>query len=138
VSIRVDNFFFDECMLRIQKGKGDKDRVVPILPTLAQELQTHLAGRKAGFLFETRSATKFSPRRIQQIIKETAADAGIAKRVYPHLLRHTVAQHLLEGGMPLDQVQKFLGHAKIETTQIYASSSTTMIQQSYRQALEGR
>ncbi|HTP24431.1 MAG TPA: tyrosine-type recombinase/integrase [Anaeromyxobacteraceae bacterium] len=48
----------------------------------------------------------------------------------PHLLRHTVAQRLLEGGMPL-----FLGHQKLETTQIYASSSPRMIQDSYRRAL---
>jgi integrase/recombinase XerD len=122
-------------MLRIRRGKGGKERFVPILPGLAQELSTFLDGRAAGFLFETQSATAFTPRRVQQIIKEVAAAAGITKRVYPHLLRHTVAQHLLEGGMPLDQVQKFLGHAKIETTQIYAQSSPAMIQDSYRRAL---
>lgn len=135
VAIRVEDFFFDETMIRIRKGKGGKERVVPILPELAQELRTHLAGREAGFLFETRSAGADSPRRVQQIIKAVAAEAKITKRVYPHLLRHTVAQHLLEGGMPLDQVQKFLGHAKIETTQIYAESSPAMLQNSYRRAL---
>ena len=135
VAITVGDFFFDECMLRIKKGKGGKQRVVPLLPEIAHELHTHLAEREAGYLFETRSATAYTPRRVQQIIKAAAAQAGIAKRVYPHLLRHTVAQHLLEGGMPLDQVQKFLGHAKIETTQIYAESSTAMIQESYRRAL---
>jgi integrase/recombinase XerD len=138
VALRVEDFFFEECMLRIRKAKGGKERVVPILPELAQELRTHLVGREAGSLFETRTATSLSPRRVQQIIKEVAAGAGIAKRVYPHLLRHTVAQHLLEGGMPLDQVQKFLGHAKIETAQIYATSSPAMIQESYRRALGGR
>jgi integrase/recombinase XerD len=135
VAIRVDDFFFEECMLRIRKGKGGKQRVVPVLPELAQELRTHLGDREAGALFETRSSKAYSPRRVQQIIKEVAATAGITKRVYPHLLRHTVAQHLLEGGMPLEQVQKFLGHAKIETTQIYADSSPAMIQDSYRRAL---
>lgn len=135
VAIRVDDFFFDEAMLRVRKGKGGKERFVPILPGLAQEVRTHLGGRAAGYLFETRSATAFTPRRVQQIIKKVASEAQITKRVYPHLLRHTVAQHLLEGGMPLDQVQKFLGHSKIETTQIYADSSPAMIQDSYRRAL---
>jgi len=50
-------------------------------------------------------------------------------------MRHTVAQHLLEGGMPLEQVQRFLGHASITTTQIYAESSAAMIRDSYRKAL---
>ncbi len=135
VAIKADDFFLEETMLHIRNGKGDKERYVPILPDLAQELSTHLNGRKAGFLFETRSARRYTPRRVQQIVKGVAAAAGITKRVYPHLLRHTIAQHLLEGGMPLEQVQKFLGHEKLETTQIYAESSPHMIRDSYRRAL---
>jgi integrase/recombinase XerD len=69
-------------------------------------------------LFDTVQHTRYSPRRIQQVIKETAADAGSNKRVYPHLLRRSVATTLLERGVPIDQIQKFLGHAKLETTQI--------------------
>jgi integrase/recombinase XerD len=88
-----------------------------------------------GHLFETNRATQYSPRRIQQIIKETAEHAQIAKRVYPHLLRHSVATTLLERGMPIEQMQKFLGHAKLETTQVYAESSTEMLRESYQRAL---
>src|SRR6266853_6367564 len=72
------------------------------------------------------------PRRIQQIVQETAALAGITTRVYPHLLRHSVATTLLERGMPLEQIQQFLGHTKLETTQIYAASTTAMIKESYQ------
>jgi len=135
VAIRVDDFFLEEAMIHIRKGKGRKERYVPILPELAQELRTHLKDRKAGNLFESRYARAFTTRRVQQIVKEIAIGAGIRKRVYPHLLRHTVAQRLLEGGMPLDQVQKFLGHEKLETTQTYAQSSPRMIKDSYRRAL---
>jgi integrase/recombinase XerD len=137
VNIKVNELFFDEQMILISKAKGRKSRYVPILPELAQELRTHLGARANGHLFETIHSTPYSPRRIQQIIKETADEAKITKRVYPHLLRHSVATTLLERGMPLEQIQKFLGHSKLETTQIYAESSPEMIKDSYQRALGG-
>jgi integrase/recombinase XerD len=135
VGLKVCDFFLDEAMLIVRHGKGDKGRSVPILPTLAQELRTHLGDRRAGYLFETRSARSYTPRRVQQIVKEIATAANIEKRVYPHLLRHTAAQHLLDGGMPLEHVQRFLGHENIDTTQIYAQSTPAAIRESYRKAL---
>jgi integrase/recombinase XerD len=137
VNIKVNELFFDEQMILIAKAKGGKSRYVPILPELAQELRTHLGARANGHLFETIHSTPYSPRRIQQIIKETADEAKITKRVSPHLLRHSVATTLLERGMPLEQIQTFLGHSKLETTQIYAESSPEMIKDSYQRALGG-
>ena len=134
VSLKVEDFFFDEQMILINHGKGGKSRYVPILPELSHELRTHLGGRATGYIFESNRQTKFSTRRIQQIVKETADRAGIIKKVHPHLLRHTVATFLLEKGMPLEQIQKFLGHSKIETTQIYAESSTAMMKEGYQRA----
>ena len=136
-NIKVEHFFFDELMILINKGKGGKSRYVPILSELAQELRTHLGDRATGFLFETNRHLPYSPRRIQQIVRATAEGAKIKKRVYPHLLRHSVATTLLERGMPIDQIQKFLGHSKLETTQVYAESTTEMIKESYRRALSG-
>jgi integrase/recombinase XerD len=135
VNIKVEDFFFGEAMILITKGKGGKSRYVPILPELAQELRTHLGTRTMGYLFETNRHLPYSPRRVQQIVKATAAKAKIKKRVYPHLLRHSVATTLLERGMPIEQIQKFLGHAKLETTQVYAESTPEMIKDSYRRAL---
>lgn len=134
-NIKVEHFFFDELMILIEKGKGGKSRYVPILAGLAQELRTHLGNRGTGFLFETNRHLPYSPRRIQQIVKAKAERAKIRKRVYPHLLRHPVATTLLERGMPIDQIQKLLGHSKLETTQVYAESTTEMIKESYRRAL---
>jgi integrase/recombinase XerD len=96
VNVKVEEFFLDEAMILITKGKGGKSRYVPILPGLAQELRTHLGTRTSGFLFETNRHLPYSPRRIQQIVKATAERAKIKKRVYPHLLRHSVATTLLE------------------------------------------
>jgi len=111
VNIRVEDFFLDEAMILIAKGKGGKSRYVPILPELAQELRTHLGNRTAGYLFETNRHLPYSPRRLQQIVKVTAEKAKIKKRVDPYLLRHSVATTLLERGMPIEQIQKFLAHA---------------------------
>ncbi len=137
VNIKVEHVFFDEQMMLIEKAKGGKSRYIPILPELAQELRTHLGDRATGYLFETIHCQPYSPRRIQQIVKETAQEAKITKRVYPHLLRHSVAMTLLERGMPLEQIQKLLGHSKLETTQIYAESTPEMIKESYQRALRG-
>ncbi len=92
VNIKADEVFFEEQMILISKAKGGKSRYVPILPQLAQELRTHLGHRTTGYLFETVQHTQYSPRRIQQIIKETAADAadhqaGVSASLAP-LRRH--------------------------------------------------
>ena len=64
-------------------------------------------------------------------------EAKIAKRVYPHLLCHSVATTLLEHAMSLEQIQMLLGYSKLETTQIYAESTPEMIKESYQRALGG-
>lgn len=135
VRIRVEDFFLDEAMILLTTGKGGKQRSVPILPALAQEVRTYLGNRTTGYLFETNRHDAYSPRRIQQIVKTTAAAAKIRKRVYPHLLRHSVATILLEHGMPIEQIQKFLGHVRLETTQVYAEATPAMIHDSFRKAL---
>jgi integrase/recombinase XerD len=80
VNIRADEVFFEEQMMLISKARGGKSHYVPILPQLAQELRTHLGNRTTGYLFETVQHVQYSPRRIQQIIKETAAKAWSASR----------------------------------------------------------
>jgi len=66
-----------------------------------------------------------------------AAEARITERVYPHSLRHSVAAILIERGMPIEQIQKLLGHTRLETTQVYAQSTTAMVKASYQKALSG-
>src|SRR5438552_13109190 len=135
VHLQVPDVYFDEQMLLITQAKGGKQRYVPLLPDLTHELRTYLRDRTTGPLFVTIRHTTYTPRRIQQIMQETAARAGITTRVYPHLLRHSVATTLLERGLPLEQIQQFLGHTTLDTTQIYAASTTAMIKESYQKAL---
>jgi integrase/recombinase XerD len=137
VNLRVEDAFLDgqTPQIYISKAKKDSVRYVPILPGLAQELRTHLAGRGRGYLFESNRHNRYSQRAIQKLIHQAAQAAGISKRVYPHLLRHSIAQLLLDRGMPQEQLQKFLGHLNPKTTQIYAESSLAQVAESYSRVL---
>ena len=128
----------DPPQLHVTHAKGGSDRYVPMLPSLAQELRTHLRGRRTGYLFESNRHTRYSVRAVQARVAACARAAGISKRVYPHLLRHSIATLLLDSGhVPLDQVQKFLGHLQLATTQIYAETSVRALGDNYVRALGG-
>ena len=86
----VEDISFAELEIRV-RDKGGKTRDVPILQSLANELRIHLGDRLSGFVFPSPRGGPYSRRRVQQIVKELAAVAEIRKRVYPHLLRHTIA-----------------------------------------------
>jgi integrase/recombinase XerD len=126
----------DPPQIHITWAKRQADRYVPIMPALADELRTHLNGRSSGFLFESNRHTRYSTRTVQSVVTDCARAAGIEKRVYPHLLRHSVATILLDSGLvPIEQVQKFLGHLNVSTTQIYAETSLRGLGENYVRAL---
>lgn len=137
VNIKIEHINFGENEIYVEKGKRNKQRFVPTFPFLKQEILTHVGSRKQGYLFETRLNNKFSTRRVQQIIKQISKEAGIERKVYPHLLRKSIATFLLNRGMPIDQVQLFLGHSKLETTQIYAKTSIQNLKENYQRLIEG-
>src|SRR5262249_298668 len=141
VHICVEDLHLDDDPPRIHlaHAKGQANRSVPILPALAQELRTHLQGRRRGYLFESNRHARYAGRTGQTIVKQCAEAAGISKRVHPHLLRHSIATILLDSGqVPIDQVRKFLGHLHLSTTQIYAETSLRALGQSYVRALGGQ
>jgi integrase/recombinase XerD len=138
IHIRVENLHLDDDppQIRLTHAKGQAQRYVPILPALAQELRTHLQGRRQGYLFESNRHTRYAVRTVQTIVKQCAETAGITKRVHPHLLRHSIATILLDSGqVPIDQVRKFLGHLHLSTTQVYAETSLQALGENYVRAL---
>jgi integrase/recombinase XerD len=108
-------------------GKGNKTRLArigrkaldAIADYLANERPSLVTKRTSSHLFISVRGGPLSPDRVRQIVKERAAMAGIDGNVYPHLLRHSFATHLLEGGADLRVIQELLGHSDIATTQIY-------------------
>jgi integrase/recombinase XerD len=138
VQVRVQDLHLDSDppQIHLVHAKAGASRYVPILPSLAQELRTHLQARRRGYVFESNRHTHYAVRTVQTMVAACARDASITKRVYPHLLRHSIATILLDSGqMPIDQLQKFLGHQRLSTTQIYAETSVRTLGDNYLRAL---
>jgi integrase/recombinase XerD len=123
---RLENLDLQEKFIRVT-GKGNKTRIVPIGAVACEALDHYLAverlalvkRRTSSHIFLSVRGGSLSPDRVREIVKERAAKAGMEKNMYPHLLRHSFATHLLEGGADLRVIQELLGHADISTTQIY-------------------
>jgi integrase/recombinase XerD len=107
----------------IVRGKGNKERMVPLHKAAVEVLQAYLAVRKGDsrWLFPSRGSEGYLTRqRFAQLLKELAVKAGLdPQKISPHTLRHSFASHLLAGGADLRVIQELLGHVDISTTQIY-------------------
>ena len=118
-------------------GKGDKQRLVPVgreaLETVARYLQhgrpALLKGRVSPALFVTNRGKSMTRQGFWKLLKKHGKSAGIYRKLSPHVLRHTFATHLLEGGADLRSLQAMLGHADIGTTQIYTHVLRSRLQQ---------
>ena len=123
---RLEHLDLEDRFLRVT-GKGNKTRLVPVGGRALEALNTCLANERptlvtrktSSQIFISIRGTQLSPDRVRQIVKERAKQAGISQNIYPHLLRHSFATHLLENGADLRVIQELLGHADISTTQIY-------------------
>ena len=121
------------------RGKGDKERLVPVGDQARAALKAYLAerwrflhdGKTSRFLFPSRgSEGHLTRRRCGQLMKELALEAGLdPARLSPHVLRHAFASHLIDHGADLRSVQEMLGHADIATTQIYTHVQSRRLQQ---------
>jgi integrase/recombinase XerD len=106
-------------------GKGNKERMVPVHARALSAMRAYLAERERRFktpaaeLFLGRGGKKLSRVQFWRRLQELGRRAGIKQKLHPHLLRHTFATHLLQGGADLRSVQEMLGHADLATTQIY-------------------
>ncbi len=124
------------------RGKGSKERIVPVGSQAIDSLRTYLNGARAKLVgltgethvFVNRRGTALSRQGLYKIVQRHARSAGLAGRMSPHTLRHTFATHLLAGGCDLRSLQEMLGHADIATTQIYTHLSVERLRDVYFEA----
>jgi integrase/recombinase XerC len=135
---RADAPATDGGMLRV-KGKGGKERIVPVLPAVAEAIATYLtfcpyAPGPNDPLFVGARGGALNPRIVQRAMEKLRSAFGLPQTATPHALRHSFATHLLANGGDLRSIQELLGHASLSTTQIYTGVDTERLLSAYRDA----
>jgi integrase/recombinase XerD len=128
-----------EARVLVARGKGSKERLVPVGAPAAEAVKAYLSGareallrgRRSKDLFVTPRGRRMTRQGMAKLLGRYARGAGISRRVSPHKLRHSFATHLLEGGADLRAVQAMLGHADVTTTQIYTHVDRTHARKLY-------
>lgn len=143
--VAIDRADFDKQNLRIKlKGKGKKERIVPITKNAAEwitaylehaerhaEINGHAAQIDENAIFLNRHGTRLTVRSVDRKFDKYLTASGLAGKVTPHTIRHTIATHWLENGMDLKTIQVLLGHSSLATTTIYTQVSTTLKKKVY-------
>jgi integrase/recombinase XerD len=142
VNLTLDQLYFEIGFLRII-GKGNKERLVPVGDPAIKATEQYLGTIRPqilksqklamGHVFLNQRGGPITRMSIWNIVQQAAKIAQIKKKVYPHILRHSFATHLLEGGADLRSVQEMLGHVSILTTEIYTHVDRSLLHQIHKQ-----
>ena len=140
LTLKTSDLFFDQDFIRCI-GQGSKERIVPVGRSARNWTDRYRQGSRPALLKKFSTEVLFLNNRgrpmsrmgFWKLLKAYAQKAGIKKRVHPHILRHSFATHLLEGGADLRSVQEMLGHADISTTQIYTHVDREYLKEVHRQ-----
>jgi len=137
---RLENIDLDQGIVRVT-GKGNKMRIVPVGRKACEALAAYLSmerpklvkRRTGSEIFLSERGTRLTTARIWQIVKRISRYSGLEANIYPHLLRHSFATHLLGNGADLRIIQEMLGHADISTTQVYTHVDRQRLKAVHRQ-----
>ncbi len=136
VSIKIQDMDMEERFVKV-RGKGDKERVVPFSRRALRwvrkylEVRGEICKKESPFLFLTRRCRPMTRQGLWDKIKKYGEKAGLGDRVWPHVLRHSFATHLLEAGVDLRTIQILLGHSSLTTTQIYTHVDLARLRRIY-------
>jgi integrase/recombinase XerD len=137
VKIRVGDVDVDQCKIFIDRGKGGKDRYILFPESFRLVLRSHLqAHPRNRYLFESGRHGPFTPRRIQQIVRDYRLRAGIARPVHPHLFRHQMITYLTSRGLSDAQIQLISGHESKKSLEVYQHLSLETAEQAYQEAVK--
>lgn len=141
-NLKIEDFDHSKRTLRVM-GKGSKERVIPMQNAAYRSLLAYLEHREKAFpesvsadtnLFCKETKTGLKPmniRRIQYLVEKRGKSAGLMKHVHPHLLRHSIATHMIEMGANIESVRQTLGHESLATTSIYIKSSAKYLKEEH-------
>ena len=124
------------------RGKGDKERIIPLLPELSSRIESYIDTLRGEGIFTTEQmplivteqGTALARSSIQRIVKSELQRANITGKASPHILRHTFATHLLNRNADMRDIQELMGHSSLKTTQHYTHNSIAQLQRVYNQA----
>jgi site-specific recombinase XerD len=120
INLKIKDIDSDRMQIRIEQGKGNKDRYTILSSKNLEILRKYfLEYKPKKWLFEGMNGEQYSRKSIQIILKKAARKVGIQKRITVHTLRHSFATHLLEAGTDIRYIQSLLGHSSSKTTEIY-------------------
>lgn len=139
IALHIQDFSFSKESLRV-RGKGNKTRVIPLLPVILRKMSVYLQERKnypttEPFLFLTSKYKPLYPKLLYLIVRKRLIIRGVTLyKKSPHVLRHTFATHLLNNGAKINSIKELLGHSSVNTTQIYTSNSIAELKKIHAQA----
>ncbi|KJR46831.1 Tyrosine recombinase XerC [Desulfosporosinus sp. I2] len=135
IGLNRENLDLDSGLIRVL-GKGSKERIVPVTNYAIQAIKVYLGMREDhnGALLLNYQGTRLSDRSIRRILDKLVSKISLEQHVNPHMLRHSFATHLLDGGADLRSVQELLGHQKLSSTQIYTHLTRERLKEVFTQA----
>lgn len=138
INIKLTNVDFNYCQIRINKGKGNKDRIVPFPQSFKELLAMHadlMAKKQAVYLFESSWKKKYSDRGIRKILAKYSEEASLSQNLSPHKLRHFLLSWLKKQGIDDALIQPYSGHESRKSLEVYSKLAITDAQAEYNEVI---